>query len=336
VIRACFAICLAICAALLCPRTALAHDSQPLLVRIDEQAPLVYRIRIKLPPSMRGHRPPLLVLSRRCEDIAGISSGGGDAFGQARLVSCDAALEGGQLSVEFPDFNPSLAIFFRYQPLEGPVLSSLQPPDSARWQVPVRSGARQASLMETGRSYVRLGIEHFFTGLDHLLFAACLLMIAGGMQRIVLAVTGFTLAHSLTLGLAALGVMRPPPAIFEALIALSVVVLAAEIVRDDRTTLVWRRPMVMAIAFGLLHGFGFAAVLGEIGLPANQELVALLSFNIGVEIGQIAFIVLLLALAKGVGTLFERRRAPAASMTAGAYAIGTVASFWLIQRITLF
>jgi len=331
--------CLALCAALLAaPHEGEAHDSQPLLVAVDEQAPLLYRARLKMPPSLQGHRPPQLAFPAGCEAISGRQASSG-VPAEASLFRCKEPLEGHSLRIDFADFNPSLAIFFRYRPLEGPVLTSLQPPDGTQWHVPAPSAASPSPWTEAAWDYLRLGVEHILLGFDHLLFVTCLLLIAGTAHRILLAVTGFTIAHSLTLALAALGVMRPPPVLVEALIALSIILLATEIVRRDTSSLTWRYPMIISMAFGLIHGFGFAAVLGEIGLPAEQELTALLSFNAGVEVGQVAFIALLLVLLKTLRIALSSRTdigTSSAPSAFAAYLIGTVASFWLIQRVLLF
>lgn len=150
----------------------------------------------------------------------------------------------------------------------------------------------QGSLtrIEVASTYTLFGIEHILEGVDHLLFVACLIFIAGTGRRILITISGFTLAHSITLTLAALDLVRLPIPPIEAAIALSIVFLAREIALERRDTLTWRYPITVSASFGLLHGFGFASALGEIGLPQTEIPVALLAFNLGVETGQLLFI----------------------------------------------
>ena len=196
------------------------------------------------------------------------------------------------------------------------------------------------AALEVARTYTLLGIEHILLGVDHLLFVLALLLIVDGTRRLVWTVTAFTLAHSLTLAAASLGVLHVPGPPVEASIALSIVFVAAEIVhgRQGRPGLTQRRPWLVAFAFGLLHGLGFAGALAEVGLPERQIPTALLFFNVGVEIGQLAFIVTMLSLAAAGRWLARRFRVawPAWSALVLPYGIGGIASFWLIERIAAF
>jgi len=184
---------------------------------------------------------------------------------------------------------------------------------------------------EVVQTYTVLGIEHILTGFDHLLFVLALLLVTRGGWGLVKTVTAFTLAHSLTLALATLGVVHVPPPPVEAMIALSIAFVAAEILRgESERGLTTRAPWIVAFAFGLLHGLGFAGALSGIGLPQGRIPLALLCFNLGVEAGQLLFIVAVLAavaLARRVPLPLPRWSARVAS-----YAIGSVAMFWVIQR----
>jgi len=173
-----------------------------------------------------------------------------------------------------------------------------------------------------------LGIEHILTGIDHLLFVIGLLLLVGFTRRLVLTITAFTLAHSLTLASSALGwlTLRPPPV--EATIALSIVLVAAEALHR-RETLARRWPALVAFLFGLVHGLGFAGALKEIGLPESHLLVALLTFNVGVEIGQLMTVGAALLLWR-VAARWPRL---ARARTALLYAIGGVAAYWSWLRI---
>jgi hydrogenase/urease accessory protein HupE len=196
-------------------------------------------------------------------------------------------------------------------------------------------GALQAgsgSAADAARRYVALGIEHILVGIDHLLFVLGLLLIVSGPWMLIKTITAFTLAHSITLALATLGFVDLPSGPVEAAIALSIVFLGAEILRarQGRPGLTTRRPWVVAFAFGLLHGLGFAGALTAIGLPPGEIPLALLFFNVGVEIGQLMFVAAFLALAcvlRQLQVIWPRWAEPLP-----AYAIGTVAAFWFIER----
>jgi hydrogenase/urease accessory protein HupE len=181
---------------------------------------------------------------------------------------------------------------------------------------------------EIAAAYTVLGVEHILSGFDHLLFVIGLLFLVGFNRRLVATITAFTAAHSLTLGLSALGwlSLRSPPV--EAGIALSIMLVAGEALHQ-RPTLSRRWPALVALLFGLVHGLGFAGALQQIGLPHNHLLVALLTFNLGVEAGQLMVVTAAFLLCRLLATqpVFQRARAPAL------YAIGSVAAYWSIARI---
>ena len=173
-------------------------------------------------------------------------------------------------------------------------------------------------------------------GIDHLLFVLALILIAPNTRQLILAITSFTVAHSITLAAATLGFVNVPPPPIEAAIALSIAFVAAEIIRarEGKAGIAARAPWVVAFAFGLLHGFGFAGALSEIGIPAGHIPVALLFFNVGVEIGQLLFVAVVLSLAAFFG--LARRPLPRWATLAPPYLIGSLAMFWVIQRVSLF
>jgi hydrogenase/urease accessory protein HupE len=190
------------------------------------------------------------------------------------------------------------------------------------------SAEDRRGMGEIARAYTALGVEHILTGFDHLMFVIALLFLVGFNRRLVLAITAFTLAHSLTLALSALGwlTLRRPPV--EAAIALSIVLVAGEALHKQPT--VSRRwPALVAFLFGLVHGLGFAGALKEIGLPQNHLLVALLTFNVGVELGQLLVVCVAYVVYRTLARwpTFAVARAPAL------YAIGSVAAYWSIGRI---
>jgi hydrogenase/urease accessory protein HupE len=181
-------------------------------------------------------------------------------------------------------------------------------------------------------AYIGLGIEHILLGVDHLLFVLCLLLLVRGIHNLLATVTAFTLAHSITLAAATLGFIRVPVAPVEATIALSIVFLATELVRGGARRSVARSyPWLVAFTFGLLHGLGFAGALAEVGLPQGEIPLALFAFNVGVELGQLAFVAAVLSLMR-----FARLvplRLPAWGPRAVGYMIGPVAAFWMIVRL---
>ena len=193
--------------------------------------------------------------------------------------------------------------------------------------------AGSGSWLDAAARYVSLGIEHILLGIDHLLFILALLLIVRGPWMLVKTITAFTVAHSLTLGLATLGVIHVPSRPVEASIALSIVFLCVEIVHAERgkSGLTCRYPWIIAFGFGLLHGLGFAGALAEIGLPQREIPVALLWFNVGVEIGQLLFVAMVLALARVLRSspLLMRPWAQAIPV----YSIGTIATYWFLQRV---
>ncbi|MGD1935912.1 MAG: HupE/UreJ family protein [Candidatus Phaeomarinobacter sp.] len=202
---------------------------------------------------------------------------------------------------------------------------------------PVVVLARAPQSTGAGWTYFWLGVEHILLGYDHLLFVLALLFLISGIRRLVETITAFTLAHSVTLGATALGWVSLPSAPVEAIIALSIVFLAREgVIRaladdDHAPRLSERKPWLVAMAFGLLHGFGFAGALQEIGLPDGAVLTALFAFNLGVEAGQLLF-VLIASLTLALFTKFATRRLVEVPVT---YGIGAVASVWLIERLPL-
>jgi hypothetical protein len=201
-----------------------------------------------------------------------------------------------------------------------PAMPRLQLPSASRAGVPIRQ-------------YLELGFTHIWGGLDHLLYVCGLMLLVRDTRTLIKTISGFTLAHSITLAAAALGYVHIPAAPVEAAIALSIVYVAVEVVnaRENRTSLAQRAPWVIAFGFGLLHGLGFAGALAEVGLPAHAIPAALLVFNVGIEIGQLSFVVLLLLAAEALWRMAPQLVARLA--WAPPYVIGSTASFWLIERL---
>jgi hydrogenase/urease accessory protein HupE len=183
--------------------------------------------------------------------------------------------------------------------------------------------------------YLRMGVEHILQGIDHLLFVLGLLLIVGSRYPLIKTITAFTIAHSITLGIATLGYASAPGPPLNAAIALSILFLGPEIVRVWRgqTSFTIRHPWVVAFAFGLLHGFGFASGLTTSGLPSSEIPVALLLFNVGVEIGQLFFVAIILLLERSFRIL--EIRWPRWAEALPAYTVGGLGAFWTIQRVAI-
>ncbi|GJM12292.1 MAG: hypothetical protein DHS20C12_06950 [Pseudohongiella sp.] len=235
-------------------------------------------------------------------------------------------------SLIFPWSLEGLVLITRWS--DGSDVSGYFPGDGSVIEVPMsQMKAGAASIANLASRYLILGGEHILFGVDHLLFVLGLLLLLQGFWRLLKTVTAFTVAHSITLGCAVLGIFPVPGAPIEVLIALSIVFLSREILmaQQGKLTLVHEKPWIVAFAFGLIHGFGFAGALGELGLSDADIPMALLFFNLGVELGQVAFICALLVL-HFVFTKYVKQLWP--SMQRGlAYGLGGVASYWFIERI---
>jgi len=248
-------------------------------------------------------------------------------------VTSKTPLDGQTLGIEGLD-RTITDVLVRVTLANGRRLDAMVKPDRPRLTLSL--SGRQA--LDTP-AYLRLGVEHILAGFDHLLFVLGLLLLAGMNWRIVKAVTAFTVAHSITLSLAALGFVRFPSAVIEALVALSIVFVAAELLRspDRPRTLTRRHPWIIAFTFGLLHGLAFAGALADIGLPVGAVPMALLMFNVGVEIGQLMFIAA--ALAVILLLRWARARAPLdlapLARLGPAYGIGAFAMFWFFERLAI-
>jgi hypothetical protein len=178
--------------------------------------------------------------------------------------------------------------------------------------------------------YAWLGIDHIWGGIDHLLFVFGLLLLVGGGARLLWTVTAFTVGHSITVSLVTLGYFDYPVALVEFAIALSIFILAVELTRLEKRDALWRNPWWLAVGFGLLHGMGFAGALAQTGLPQDNVPLALLFFNIGIELGQIAFIVVVFAL----GYLIRKPLAPWRDrlLPVPVYILGVLSAMWCIER----
>ena len=318
-------------AALLAAAPALAHRLSPAFFGLTETEPYVYAVQWKV--SISGG----LASALEPKVPAGCTLTGDvrtyvvneDVRFQHGTLTCPGGIGGRELAIGGLELTQT-DVLLHVDYLDGTASNQRLTPAAPSAVIPARPSA-----FDVVRAYTVLGIEHILGGVDHLLFVLALLLLVRGVGRLVATVTAFTLAHSVTLAAATLGFLHVPSAPVEATIALSILFLASELARqplagESRADLTARFPWLVAFSFGLLHGFGFAGALSEVGMPAKAVPLALLFFNVGVEIGQLAFIAAVLAVGWAI-----RRAALAAPRwwpRAAAYGIGSVAAFWVVQR----
>jgi hypothetical protein len=310
---------------------ALAHEVRPAYLELRQTGPETVDVLWKVPGMGEQLRLALYVeLPPRCARVGESRAAMvGGAVIERWTVKCAGGLIGG--TIHIAGLSATLTdVLVRQERLDGTARLSRLTPSAPSLVVTATPGR-----LEVARTYAVLGVEHILLGIDHLLFVLGLLLIVGNRWRLLLqTITSFTAAHSITLALSALGLVRVPPAAVEAVIALSILFLAAEMLhsRVGRPGLTARAPWVVAFAFGLLHGFGFAGALHELGLPQTSIPLALLLFNVGVEMGQLLFV----AAALLVMVALRRVAWPAWTELLPPYAIGSAAAFWLIQRLAAF
>lgn len=317
-----------------------AHQGQPVYIELKESRPSFYQLQWKAPPFVPLNYMPTVIPPDACEatePAARFSTAEG--FVQRVKLHCPQALAGEVLRIEYPGPNPSVTSLVRYITYKGERYTAVLGPEQSRWTVP----AGETAVGVAGE-YLWLGMEHISTGIDHLLFLLGLLWIAGTWRRVLVTITGFTVAHSCTFVLSALKVVSLPVPPVEAAIALSIVFLATEVVKGPRDSLTWRYPVCVSSSFGLLHGFGFASALSAVGLPRTELATGLLFFNLGVEAGQIVFIAAVIALVYCLRSLQRAAVMPSGPVLAGAafqrlvggYLLGVIAVFWLVERCARF
>lgn len=310
---------------------AAAHDPRPLYIELNETRPDVFQVQWRIPESTPANSLPALIMPASCT-LGDAPAQQAQALGYRGTLSyqCPGGLSGQRLQWHYRIANPSLATLIRVQLMSGEKHTSVLQPGEESWVVPAQEAA-----LAVAQQYSWLGVTHIWSGYDHLLFVVCLLFIARTARRIVVTITGFTLAHSLTLALQVQGVVTLPVAPVEAVIALSIVFLAHEMAVDDKASWTWRYPVAVSSSFGLLHGFGFASVLGSLGLPQTERLTALLFFNVGVEVGQLLFIAAVLLLC-GRWLLRLNQQQLSGVQRMAAYLVGITASYWLVERVVAF
>jgi len=307
-----------------------AHEIRPAYLQIIQVSENSYEVFWKV-PSMGDAVPkiqPVFPLEFTIENLKVPNQIPGSVI-YYYLISSEQPLQGKEISIQ--GLNKTLIdVLVTVQYLDGEKATLLLQPDFDTSIIPGKT-----TVMDIIKTYTVLGIEHILLGIDHLLFVLALILITKGKWKILKTITAFTIAHSITLSLAALGYVNFPGPPVEAVIALSIVFLALEILKNlnGEETLTSKKPWIVAFTFGLLHGFGFAGALADIGLPQQEIPLALAFFNIGVELGQIMFVVVALFV---LYLLHMKKNWPAYTKKVPAYAIGSIAAFWMIQRIAGF
>ena len=319
------------CVCLFPAAQAFAHEVRPAYLDLREEAPGFFDVLFKTP--MRGDARLALdvTFSGRVQMATPIISRmTNNAIVQTWRLSAIEPLAGQDVRIDGLASTMTDALV-RIEFIDGEEWVGRLTPGAPQATIP----ARQAGW-DVATTYLKLGVEHIMLGIDHLLFVLALILIAPNTRQLILAITAFTVAHSITLAAATLGFVNVPSPPVEAAIALSIAFVAAEIVRarEGKAGIAAHAPWVVAFAFGLLHGFGFAGALSDVGLPAGRIPAALLFFNVGVEIGQLLFVAVVL----GVAALFHLARHPLPRWLtlAPPYLIGSLAMFWVIERVSMF
>ena len=301
---------------------AVAHEVRPAYLEVMETEPGTYDVTWKQ-PVLDGRRLKIdPVFPEACVREGEYVASPGGTLVQRWTTHCD--LSQGEIRIDGLERTLTDA-FVRIDRLEGDDIGTVLRPASPVLDLTVPTGAPVAA-------YFRIGVEHIIFGWDHLLFVLGMVLLVRPRQ-LLLTLTAFTVAHSITLASATLGGITLPGPPVEITIAMSIALLGAEAIHRIRgwNTLSQRIPWAIAFGFGLIHGFGFAGALAEIGLPKGAEAMALLLFNVGVEAGQILFVGVLLALAFVIHKLAEKTMLPA--RVALAYFIGFMGSYWAVERI---
>jgi hydrogenase/urease accessory protein HupE len=314
-------------------QSAAAHEARPAYMEVTEIASHRYQI-VWRTPLLSGMRLPVAL--RFSENVRNVTEPSlrefPDSLIEHRLIETDGDLAGTRIDIV--GLQATITdVLVRVQMLDGSFSTTLVRPSKPWVEI-----ATSRNSLEVARTYLMHGIEHILFGYDHLLFVLALILIVRSGRVLLITVTAFTLAHSITLSLATLGLVHVPGPPVEATIALSILLLACEIIRSEQgqAGLTAKWPWLVAFTFGLLHGFGFASALADIGLPQGDIPLALFAFNVGVEAGQLIFIAAVLGVLRLVRlirlpSVIERR-----ARTVTTYAIGIMSAYWFIERLAGF
>jgi hydrogenase/urease accessory protein HupE len=318
----------------LVPALVQAHDARPAYLELKETAPGQFSVLWRTPVLAGMRLPVLLQLPAEVKNLREPSVQElTDSLLERRSIDAGSSGLAGK-RIEFPGLQLTITdVLVRVQLADGTTTTALVRPSQPWIEI-----ATSPSHFDVARAFILHGVEHIFGGYDHLLFVFGLLLIVRSIRVLIWTITAFTVAHSITLALATLGVVHVPGPPVEAAIALSIMLVATEIVRMRRgePSLTARWPWVIAFCFGLLHGFGFAGALSEIGLPQGDIPLALFAFNVGVELGQLAFIGIVLATLSLLRKIRVTAGLEKRALHAAPYVIGSLASFWFLQRVVAF
>ena len=326
---------------LLAAQPARSDELRPGYLELRQISAGTYSLLFKIPARGEDLRLAIYVnLPEGTQDVGAPQASFSDGtYIERRSIRRDGGLVGQAVGIEGLSAT-STDVLVRVESLAGAIQTERLSPTRTAFVVQATPGAG-----EVAATYLRLGVEHILFGFDHLLFVLALVILVRDWRRVAVTVTAFTIAHSMTLAAATLGFVHVPGPPVEAAIALSIMLVAVEILnaRHGKPSLTARLPWLVAFSFGLLHGFGFAGALSEVGLPQHAIPVALLFFNVGVEIGQLVFVAAVLSIMWLLRRAASRLSEPALVKRAFdrldvtiAYGIGVVAAYWLIERTTAF
>lgn len=309
-----------------------AHALQPGFLELRLLDTELYTVLWKKPAISGKPMAISAVLPENCDQrISPQPVWDGMAYLARWTTSCAGGLEGGEIRIDGLS-QTSTDVLVRIDFAGGSVESRRLTPGNALFTVP-----QKPSSLEVVHTYLVLGFNHILDGIDHLMFVLALLILVKDVRRLIITVTAFTLAHSITLAAATLGLIHIPGPPVEAAIALSIVFVASEIMhnRSGKAGLTANYPWIVAFIFGLLHGLGFAGALAQIGLPETSIPIALLFFNVGVELGQLSFIAGVVIVTKLAGAVIHYTKEPRHAWLSAVppYVIGSTAVFWTIQRL---
>lgn len=302
-----------ICAILASP--VFSHEFSPAHLIIEEDTDFKYEVTWMYP--IRNLGPVNLTLPKDCQSNSLESFQESKYLSEKISLQCSDSIKGKDIFIKGLSILNDALVTIKF--LDGDRYEGLVSVKDSKLTIP-----QELQVFPTG--YFMLGLEHLIGGPDHLLFVFGLLFIVFGWQNLIKTITAFTLAHSITLGLSVLEIVSLPSATIEALIALTIIYLALEI-KDEKNNK--STPWLMAFGFGLLHGFGFAGALSEIGIANEQLLLSLLFFNVGIEVGQLIMIPLFLISI----WLLQKIKFNFSVTKLSSYAIGGMGSFWLIERV---
>jgi hydrogenase/urease accessory protein HupE len=307
-----------------------AHELRPGFLELRQQTVEHYAVRFKVPARGQMRLGLRVRFPADCVNLKPPrSERAGTGILDRFVVSCPGGLDNREIAIDglATTFTDVVARVVRS---DGTVQSARLTPDQPYFTI-----LPAPSWVDTARTYFLLGLQHILLGFDHLMFVLVLLLLIHDRWMLAKTITAFTIAHSITLAVTALDWAQAPQTPVEAVIALSIVFAAAQVVRSSRGDggLSARMPWIMAFAFGLLHGFGFGGALKAIGLPQSDVPLALLTFNLGVEAGQLLFVAAFLGLVASLDRLLALRVPRLPVLTA--YSVGSMAATWFVQRLMI-